>query len=220
MNIAHRILLLSLALSMVAATACAERPANGTIGLYLDDQNGNDLSRAGVVKKGQPFELVVRIDSDSESSALVFQMTELNLLYPGVFKVSTWKYNETIFDLGRNDIGEYAFAYADVCAQTGGVDMVRVGYAHVSGPFPNDVVLYVHGIPDDTLHLPVLEGAPGYIDCGTDETWALAPEPWVDQSYDPTIIPGVTSTDGLLVLNPAHMVPVGSVSLSVLKTRF
>jgi hypothetical protein len=212
------VVLVIMAAMLVAAGASAERPVAGTIGLYLSE-DGNDLSRSGIVKQGDPFELVVSIDTDVESIAVVFQMTELNLLYPGVFKVSTWKYNDSIFGLGRNDLGEYAFPYGSACAPAGGVVVLRVGYAHVSGDLPNDIPLYIGGIPNDELHLPVLAGAPGYIDCGSDTSWSLALEPWSDESIEPERV-GITETDGLLLLNPSEAVPVDGGSVSLLKTRY
>ena len=207
------------ALLFVAVAAHAELPARGTIGLYLNDGEGNDLTRSGVTKIGEPFELVVKVDSDFESAGLVFKITELNLLFPGVFKVSTWRYNETIFELGENDIGEYAFVYGGVCAPSGGVEVLRVGYADVNGDLPDDVALYVTGHAADQIHLGDLEDDPGYIDC-TDGTWSLIPEPWEDDSIDPWRIEGVTHTDGLLILNPSISVPVGMESIGMLKAKF
>ena len=214
----RKVLFLTVMLLVVAATALAELPVNGTIGLYLDDSDGNDLSRAGVVKQGEPFELVVKMNSGTQPDAVIFQITELNLLYPGVFKTSTWRYNDSFMTLGQEDIGEYVFAFME-CAPEGELEILRVGYNHVSGDFPNDIPLYIGGSPNTELHLPALEGAPGYVSCDH-EGWALAPEPWDDDSYDPTTIAGVTETGGLLVLNPSHMVPIGSATVSTLKAKF
>ena len=213
-----KVLFLTLVLLMVAATAPAELPVNGTIGLYLDDSDGNDLSRAGVVKKGEPFELVVKMNVGAQPSGVIFQMTELNLLYPGVFKTSTWRYNDSFMTLGQEDVGEYVFALME-CAPDGELEILRVGYNHVSGPFPKDVPLYIGGSPNTELHLPALEGAPGYVGCD-DNSWSVAPEPWDDDSFDPTTLAGITETDGLLLLNPSYMVPIGSATVSTLKARF
>jgi len=213
------VLFLAVMISITVTPAWAQFPVSGTIGLYLDDSDGNDLSRSGVVKKGKPFEIVVTMTTPEErhASLAVFQITELNLTYPGVFKVSTWKYNNTQMDLGRNDIGEYVFAFQE-CAPDGEIEILRVGYNHVSGPF-RDVALYVGGLPEDTEARPTWDGAPGYITCA-DDAWSLDPEPWTDDSFDPTTIEGVTDTDGLLVLNPTHLVPIGTTSVSLLKSRF
>lgn len=214
------ILFIAVCVLLLAGSAVAEWPENGTIGLYLSEGD-NDLNRAGVTKVGEPFELVVKIDTGVESEAVMFQMTELNLLYPGIFKVSTWIYNESIFDLGRNDIGEYVFPYGGECAPAGGVIVTRVGYVDVTGELDDDIPLWVHGLEEDQIHLPVLGTQPGYLACNaTQDTWALAPEPWDDDSFDPTQIEGVTNTDGLLVLNPSLLVPNEGSSFSALKTRY
>jgi len=213
------ILFFALGILLLAGSAVAEWPENGTIGLYLSEGD-NDLSRAGVTKVGEAFELVVQIDTGVESIAVLFQMTELNLLYPGIFKVSTWIYNESIFDLGRNDIGEYVFPYGDQCAPAGEVVVTRVGYVDVTGELDDDIPLWIHGLEEDQIHKAELGSQPGYLACNTQDTWALAPEPWDDDSIDPTQIEGVTNTDGLLVLNPSLLVPNEGSSFSALKTRY
>ena len=214
------VLLIVVALSFIAANAHAEREVRGTIGLYLNTGDGNDLSRAGVTKVGEAFELVVTIDTQNSTNGIVFQMTELNLLYPGVFKVSTWKFNGTDFGMGNNDIGEYAFVYGASCTEPGRSEILRVGYVDVNGNLPHDVLLYIDGIPDDKIHAPYLDGAPGFVDCDETYIYALAPEAWDDDSIDPTLIDGVVGTDGLLVLNPSQTVPVERESISMLKAKY
>ena len=71
------------------------------------------------------------------------------------------------------------------------------------------------------IHLRQLGTQPGYISCNAaQDVWALAPEPWDDDSIDPTQIEGVTTTDGLLVLNPSQTVPNEDDTFSALKTRY
>lgn len=210
-------LLLTLGALFVSIGAQAELPTRGTIGLYLAE--GNDLARAGVAKVGEPFELVVVTDSDLRMDGVIFKITELNLLFPGIFKVSTTKYGEGNIEGADNDLGEYAFTFAGPCAEAGATEVARVGYVDANGELPNDIALFVGGIPNDTLHGPQLEGAPGFISCG-DGMYALLPEPWDDDSIDPTQIEGVTTTDGLLVLNPSQQVPVGDASMTTLKARY
>jgi hypothetical protein len=212
-----RILALTLPLLVVALTASAQAPNGGTIGLYLDD--GNDLSRAGITKVGEPFEIVVKTNSPSRTSALLCAVTELNLLHPGVFKVTTWKHNDSTLDMGNNDLGQYLIAYG-VCAPAGELEVLRIGYVDFDDELPNDIALYVHGEVEERIAEPSLGGLPGTVDCDEDLILALSPEPWEDDSIDPTQIEGVTTTDGLLVLNPSQSVDVEGASMSTLKSRF
>jgi hypothetical protein len=214
------ILVLVVAVVLTSMPAAAELPSRGTIGLYLDLSDGNDLSRAGTPKVGDPFELVVVTEAQTSAGAAVFSITELNLLYPGVFKVSTWRFNDSNMEMADNDQGEYAFAYMG-CFPAGREQVLRVGYVDVNGDLPEDVVLRVSGIAGDQLHAPALEGAPGYVDCEVDEIFALDPEPWDESSnVDPTLIEGVGTTDGLAVLNPSLRVPVAESSMSTLKAMY
>lgn len=202
--------------------AWADLPSAGTVGLYLV-QGENELTRAGVVKIGTPFEIVIQTNADYESMGGLFGMTELSLLYPGIFKVGTSKVNDTTFDLGDNDIGEYVLAYTE-CEAAGPLEVVRVGYVDINGDLPEDVVLYVGGVSDDDKHNKDIDGAPGFVSC-SESAWltmfSLVPEPWDSSSnIDPTAIDGVTVTDGLLVLNPSRRVPVFSSTVGTLKAQF
>jgi hypothetical protein len=212
------VLVVTLCAAVLTTPAWAEAPVRGTIGLYLSTDEGNDLSRSGVTKAGEPFELVVRIDAEIPGNAIVFQITELSLLYPGVFKVSTWRYDDSDLDLGDNDQGEYVFAYG-TCAVAGELEVLRVGYSDVQGDLPPDVPLYVQGSPND-LHGSNLDGAPGYSPCDAGVLLALTPLPWDDSSIDPMQIDGVTHTDGLLILNPSKSVPNGVESFGALKAKY
>ena len=208
------------ALALVAGVF-APAQAQDTIGLYLDDPVGG-LARFGNLTAGVPFDIVVLTNAAEISCASEFVMSELLVLFPGVFKLSTVKVNNTPLDLGNNAVGEYVLAYQG-CVAPGVNEIVRVQYGDFGGIITNDVILGLRGLqPGDSVE-STFGGLMGYID-PVDGNHVLDPEPWptIDATtpVDPTKGPNaVPSGDGVLVLNPATT-PVDAGSVSSLKARF
>jgi hypothetical protein len=213
---------LSSVLLVLVGIGCVIAPAQAqdTIGLYADFGEGGELSRSIIVKPGTPFDVVVVTSTDHESSAIEFIMTELVWIYSGVFKVSTTKVNDTLMDLGDNDVGEYLVAYGG-CVDAGTTEIVRVRYANVRQPIGPNVVLSLRGFGPGDNWPSSFGGQIGYADCDMSK-FVLTPEPWDDSSnVDPTRISGLESTDGILVLNPEGLsVPAAARSMGTLKSQF
>ncbi len=111
--------------------------AQDTIALYGD--TGSGLSRS-INAALTPFEVVVLMKPEAQSSAAEFVMTELILMFPGMFKLSITKVNNTAIDLGDNSLGEYMLAFGD-CVEAGQVELVRVQYLDMGGAIPPGAVL-------------------------------------------------------------------------------
>ena len=118
--------------------------AQDTIGLYFDEPVSG-LQRYGYTIPGQPFEIVALIRSDSPGASMEFVMTELAVAFPGVFKLSTTKINNTPIDGGDNSLGEYVLDYS-ACVEPGVLEVVRVQYGDFSGVLANDIVLWCRGL--------------------------------------------------------------------------
>ena len=206
--------LLLAVLALVAPVAGAQ----DTIGIYIEDDDG--LDRAGVTKVGEPFDVVVVVNASKSGGAIEFVMTELMHLFPGVFKFSTKKVNDTPLDLGNNQQGEYLIAYGG-CVDAGSFEVVRLQYYDVDGSIDDNVVLGLSGLGPESDYPSTFDGQMGYISC-QDEGVILVGEPWEhDDVIDPTRIEGVVNTDGIVVLNPVGLgVTNEEASVSTLKTRF
>lgn len=208
-------------LAVIVAGALVGTPvlAQDTIGIYADF--GEGLESAGITKPGTPFEIVVVASPSQDHAAMEFVMTELMHLYAGVFKYTTSKINDTSLDLGDNQVGEYLMAYG--CMPAGESEMVRVRYYDVTGEIGENVVLALSGFGPDASKASSFDGGIGYAGCvGNLELYDLVAEPWDAASeFDPSRIPGVESTDGILVLNPAGLsVPVADASVGTIKSRY
>jgi hypothetical protein len=205
------------ALALVAGVF-APAQAQDTIGIFFDDGVGGGLSRFGTTGAA-PFNIAVFTATDEPSSAAEFVITELRVLFPGVFALATTKINNTPLDLGKNEVGEYLMAYAG-CVPAGVAEIVRVQYGDFSGLIGNDVILQIRGFQPGDSQGSTFGGEMGYIDCN-DTGHLLSPEPWPsDTNIDPTKGPnGVASGDGVCVLN-ADTVPNELDSVSSLKARF
>jgi hypothetical protein len=210
---------LSTSVLTLALVACVIAPAvaQDTIGLYGDLNLGAGLSRYINTTPGQSFDIIAFTKTDAQSSAAEFIMSELNVLYPSVFKLQTTKINNTPLDLGDNSVGEYIMAYQG-CISAGGAEVVRVQYGDFAGDIPTDVVLKLRALgPGDGFSS--FDGTMGYVDC-TEGQHILMPEPWVDfDSHDPTQDPNTDSADGVVVLN-ADLIPNEFTSVGSLKARF
>lgn len=208
---------------ILIAGVCAITPASAqdTIGIYADFGEGEGLARSIITKPGTPFDVVVVANTYRDSGAAEFVMTELMLLYSGVFKFQTTKVNNTPLDLGDNQVGEYLLAFA-ACIDAGLIELVRIRYYDLDGAIGPNVVLSLSGFGPDASMPSSFDGGMGYVDCEHDELHALTPEPWDESSdVDPKLIAGVDSTEGILVINPEGItVPAGVSSMGSLKSRF
>lgn len=200
--------------SLLAGSAQAQ----DTIGIYADF--GEGLAPSVITKPGTPFDVVIVTTTDKPSCASEFVMTELIHLYAGVFKLQTDKINNTPLDLGDNQMGEYLLAYMG-CVEEGAQEVIRIRYYDVDGELGNNVVLQLRGLqPGDTMP-STFDGQMGYVSDDEDAR-VLTGEPWdMASGLDPTLIPGVESTNGMMVLNPAGISVAGEFSsVSTLKSRF
>ena len=205
------------ALALVAGVF-APAQAQDTIAIHFDDGLGGGVQRFGNTG-ATPFNIVVITETSENSSAAEFVISELRVLFPGVFALATTKINNTPLDLGNNAIGEYVLAYTG-CVPSGVAEIVRIQYGDFSGLITNDVILQIRGLqPGDSVE-STFGGEMGYIDC-VDQGRTLSPAPWPSgTNIDPTKGPsGVPSGDGVCVLN-ADTVPNESDSVSSLKARF
>jgi hypothetical protein len=209
---------LVLAAVLGAATTAS---AQDTIAIYADFGEGEELSRSLITKTGEPFDVVVVAKTSSPMDYVEFSMSEIALEYPGVFK-HTWSVigGQTV-TLGDHDLGEYSFGTPG-CPEPGEHELIRIRYYDVNGSLPDNVVLSLRGMDYRDNYWFRFPDEMGYTDCGyPSQEHVLAPEAWQDDSMDPQRIEGVTSTDGILVLNPVGLsVDAASASIGVLKSRF
>ena len=199
----------------LVASVIAPAQAQDTIGLYGDTTGG--LQRY-MTTTGNPFDIVAVMKTANPTSAAEFIMTELLVLFPGVFKLSTIKVNNTPLDLGNNAVGEYLMAFAG-CFGAGTLEVVRVNYGDFGLAILPDTILSLRGFGPGDSQPSTFNGAMGYIDC-SDAKFTMVPEPWVDFNIiDPTADPNTDTADGVVVLN-ADFTPNEVTSVGTLKSRF
>ena len=208
-------------LTLVIAFGAVPATAQDTIGVYADFGDGGELSRSLITKVGEPFDIVVVTKTNYSGDLIQFEMTELQNLYAGVFKYTTTRFGGATASFGDEDIGEQVFGYG-ACAGAGENEILRIRYHDVNGSLPENVVVSVFDPGPDNSYFEMLNGVMMYSDCYTVAYRQLVAEPWDESSgMDPTLIEGVTSTDGILVLNPQGLsVSSEFSSLSTLKSRF
>lgn len=202
--------LISLLISVMHMPAIAQ----DTIALY--GQVDAPLSRF-IYTDTQTFDIVALATSSKCQGAIEFVMTELTVLYPGVFKTDTRRANDTPLDLGDNDVGEYLIAYGD-CLGPGPVEAVRVTYLDADGSLIGpDTVLSVRGFQPGDSRPSSCGGLPCYVSVSSDNNkYVLALEAWSEYG-----MPDNQDLAGAVVLNPSGF-PVASeaTSLGCLKARF
>ena len=210
---------LSASILTLALVACVIAPAQAqdTIGLYAD--SGSGLSRFINTTPGVPFELAVLTKTADPSAAAEFVMSEILVLFPSVFKLSTVKVNNTPLDLGDNSLGVYIMAYSG-CVGGGTTEVVRVQYGDFGGVIGTDVILKMRALnPDGSDGFSSFDGTMGFVDC-SDIAHILTPEPWpAGTNIDPTKDVDTDTADGVAVLN-ADLVPNEVTSMGTLKSRF
>ena len=106
-----------------------------TIALYLDV--GAGAVRHAQVALGATFDLIVMTDTVEGSTAGEFVLTDVANLVPGVLRTSITKINDTTFDLGDDELGEYYMVYFG-CVPPGPAEIVRIEYANMAGALPTD----------------------------------------------------------------------------------
>lgn len=215
----------ALYLGLFAMLILASGPvaAQDTLALYADfgEEDDGALSRALITKPGVPFDVVAVAKTDAGLTYIEFSMTELSMLYPGVFKYTTLLLGTDRPNFGDADLGEYAFGSGIHCTPGGEVELMRVRYHDVSGSLPENVVLELRNMESrGDLRLYAFDGSMGYVDCAN-TNHILTPEEWDDDAMDPTRIDGVVDADGILVINPAGLTVRSTEStVSTLKSRF
>lgn len=208
--------------TMLLAVCWANAPAlaTDTISLYADFGGDEELARTLFTKPGTPFDVVVVTDTSHGGTGIEFIMTDLVSRYAGVFKVSTTVVNGSNLNIGNPDLGEYVLAYR-ACIETPQTEVLRVRYHDVGGTLGDNVVLSLRGFgPGDSVP-STFSGQMGYVDCMI-QGRVLEPAPWEPVAgFDPLLLPEVTSSDGILVLNPVNnKVAAATASMSTLKSRF
>ena len=163
------------------------------------------------------FQVNVTLDAAGEgSSAAEFVLTELLLINPGIFKLSTVKINNTPLDLGDNSVGEYVMAFGGCEAGGAPINMVVLTYGTFGGVPPTDTVLELRGLqPGDSVE-STFGGELGFIDCADNGY------PVQMGGTDGGITgSGVVFPDGSCVLNPTPIaVPTVDGSVGQLKAQF
>jgi hypothetical protein len=165
---------------------------------------------------GQTFDLVVSLDSGGDgSTAAEFVMTELLLIAPGVFKLSTLKINGTTLDLGDNSLGEYLLAFGSCVPGSAPVEMVRVNYGAFQGIPGTDTVITLRGFQPGDTRPSSFNGELGWIDCADNGfTAALG-------GTDGGFSGGADFPDGACILNPTpEVVDNEAGTVGQLKARF
>lgn len=189
------ILLLSLLLIATPASALE------TIGAYVDVGGGN--VRYADTPIGTPFDIVVIQKSELPAGATEFSVTELQQLYPGVFKINVLRANNSGLDLGNNDIGEYVIAFGDRLDAP--IELVRVTYLDVGGLIEDNVVLNVGG------NIEILTGCTGVQSpCYAGYTGPAITDVELRSLYaePPSLVTGdgVPVPEGAAILNPTYPV--------------
>jgi hypothetical protein len=193
-------LLLALALLLPQAA-----PAGPTMAIWSD--TGTGLSPDLTTQTGQNFTVVVTLDSDgSDALAAEFVITEIRDVFPGVFALETKKINDTVLDLGQNDVGEYMMAFMNCVPAGDRIEMVRITYADFTGVIGGrSALLTLRGYQIGDSQPSSFNGSPGFVAC--DETTSYAAEM------------GGHENEGALCIN-CFEPPATEASVTDLKSRF
>lgn len=198
--------------------------AQDSIALYGD--TGDGLSRYIDTTTGTTtFDIVAFIDPALGLVYAEFKLEPLQSTYPGVFLVAYHYPGINSHTVSYPEHGEYAIFlnWGAACMEPGPIEVARLTYLDMNGIIGDNVVITPSPLgPDD----------PTFSNCfdtmcygGCPEEYLrhpLAPAPWVDYGIiDPTWIPGVENSDGVLVLNPDAIAVGGAASsMGTLKARY
>ena len=193
-----------LGLALVAILIPMAALAGPSMAIWSGD--GGSLSTDLTTSAGNPFDVVVTLDSDGhDSAAAEWVMTDLRVEFPGVLVLATAKINNTPLDLGINDLGEYLIAFG-VCEPPGDrVELVRITYADMSGVIGStSIVMGLRGFEPGDSQPSSFSGLPGFVDCGGSKYTAPM---------------GGNSADGALCVN-CYSPPATESSITELKSKF
>ena len=200
-------------------------PAFGqdTIAVYGD--TGEGIARTLTTPTGwELFDLVVVVNADEGVRALEFKITELTASYPGVIKLPPEIPGDSPRTNSQIDLGHYVIAFdyfGGTCLEPGAIEVLRLSYMDLDGVIGRNFVITPGPLQPGDETPPSCSGTMCSFGCPWVE-YALAGAPWEDVDViDPLWIPGVESSDGVLVLNPDPMAVSGEPSsLGCLKARF
>jgi hypothetical protein len=153
--------LVSVLILMLCLVGPAQGFWTGRIGLYGD--TGSGLSRTIEPAIGIPFDIVANVDEVLVMAAAEFVMTDLAMEYPGVFKLATFKVNNTPLDPGDNARGEYVLAFGGCVREN--FEAVRVTYLDIGGFVGSDAVLSLRGFEAGDTQPSSFNNRMGFIDC-------------------------------------------------------
>jgi hypothetical protein len=151
--------------SLALVLASAPVAAAPTMAVWGDD--GTGLSPNLTIQADKPFDVVVTLDSDGyDAAAAEWVMTELRIVYPGLFAIATKKINDTPLDLGLNDGGEYLMAFGD-CEPSGDrIELARITYADLTGVVgTRSTLVTLRGFEPGDTQPSSFSGQPGFVDC-------------------------------------------------------
>ena len=194
----------NLALALVATLVPITAMAGPSMAIWAG--SGGTLVTELTTTTGNPFDVVVTLDSDGhDSAAAEWVMTDLRAEFPGVLALATVKINNTALDLGLNAVGEYLMAFG-TCEPPGNqVELLRITYADFGGAIGSrSIVLGLRGFESGDSQPSTFSGLPGFVDCRSDKYAAPM---------------GGNSADGALCVN-CYSPPVTESSITELKTKF
>lgn len=142
-------------------------PATATPGFAIWGDDGSGLRPDLTIRPGQPFDVVVTLDSEGHGSvAAEWVMSELRLLFPGVQVVQTTKILNTGLDLGLNEVGEYLMAFGGCAPADSRLELVRITYADFGGVIgTRSTLLTLRGFESSDSRPSSFRGQPGFVDC-------------------------------------------------------
>jgi hypothetical protein len=196
-----------LAILILFAVPAAAQPA---LSLWVDD-NGTLVDDYDI-QISVIFDVVVMLDSGLQEVSLVdWGMTNLSSAAPGLFNMGK---SSTIGSCGF--IPEACFEgsytlFVDGCHPGGSsIEVMRISFGDFSGAVGRDIVATIGGNPSTPI-----ASSPGFVDC-SDAVFA-AP---MDGPSGGETSSGVVWPPGGIILNPTRPLPVESLTVSMLKSRY
>jgi len=228
-----RVLVIIVSIGLAISGWSSRATAEPTMQVSVPDDAARMYSQGLNVTIGELFEVAVVINSDGHDvSRARFAMTELRVLFPGVFRLGTYYPTPIAANTLDGLVGQYDIVFNGCAPACETLEVLRVTYLDMAGAISGDTLLAVSGLgPEEAGPKPTISDCQGTAIAapmgGPDATSSP------DECNNPTTVPaGALWINGICLLRSMAseaftpyaacdaIVDNGRESVGVLKSRY